>query len=523
MTFIKAEENKIDKLLKKLEEYEDSKKKKELEIQKLKNETLKLEDKIKETKEQLKELREHYKRLSSNNLSGFQIKSKDSIKKTHSLIDRISSKQIPNEIILHKSTDFSRRTDKTKNEIKNQQKSNINNCEIIKKKKSDENYTLIQISRAEKRGKMNLKLKNKPCNVSIKSFHHPTLVKLDYVKIKLPNYIYSIIYCLSQIEDLTNYFLTGNCYQPILKNENSDLSLEYDYLIQQLWTTKTGENKFWPNTFMTEMNILSEEYGLPYESNDPNNIHYFIVFILEQLHRELKTSNNKNNIQYDQYDQHNIIKCIDDFKEESSIVSKLFFGFKEITEECLNCNKDNSENKILCYNYEMFNCLVFPLDEIKNEINSNNVTIVDCFNYFQKTQLLTGDKRNYCNKCEQIYDSNLTTKIYEFPEVLILCFVRNKESGNNVKLKFEETINTNGINLGAEINTLIVFKNKIYNLCGVISYKEGNFIEYFASCKSPVNKSWYRYTTSEVTPIVDVQNDIINYETPYALFYKKGK
>jgi hypothetical protein len=101
----------------------------------LKNETLKLEDKIKETKEQLKELREHYKRLSSNNLSGFQIKSKDSIKKTHSLIDRISSKQIPNESILHKSTDFSRRTDKTKNEIKNQQKSNINNCEIIKKKK----------------------------------------------------------------------------------------------------------------------------------------------------------------------------------------------------------------------------------------------------------------------------------------------------------------------------------------------------------------------------------------------------
>ena len=189
---------------------------------------------------------------------------------------------------------------------------------------------------------------------------------------------------------MTNYFLTGNCIQTILKNEHSDLSLEYDYLIHGLWPTKNNDNKFWPNTFMAEMNKMSKEYGLPYESNDPNDIHYFIVFILEQLHRELKSSKNRNNkrkeVQYNQYDKNNIIKYIDDFKEESSIISKLFLGFKETTEECLNCNNNvNLENKIICYNYEMFNCLVFPLDGIKNEINSNNVTIADCFNYIQKT------------------------------------------------------------------------------------------------------------------------------------------
>ena len=73
------------------------------------------------------------------------------------------------------------------------------------------------------------------------------------------------------------------------------------------------------------------------------------------------------------------------------------------------------------------------------------------------------------------------------------------------------------------VNTGIVFKRQIYDLCGVISYKEGKFIDYTASCKSPVDKSWYRYTSSEITPIDDVENDIINYETPYVLFYKKGK
>jgi ubiquitin C-terminal hydrolase len=245
------------------------------------------------------------------------------------------------------------------------------------------------------------------------------------------------------------------------------------------------------------------------------------------LHRELKTSKNRNNkqkeVQYDQYDKKNIKKCIDDFKEESSIISKLFFGFKETTEECLNCVYENSGDNILCYNYEMFNCLVFPLDEIKNEINSNNVTIFDCFQFIQKTQLFTGDKRNYCNKCEQVYDSNFTTKIYEFPEVLILVFVRNKESGNSVKLDFEEKLNSLVLKKEAEIKTVVVLDKHIYDLCGVISYKEGIFIDYIASCKSPVDKKWYRYTSSEVTPIDDVQNGIINYETPYVLFYKKGK
>ena len=496
----------------------------ELKIKALQDENRKLEARIKEIKEKLEKFGNNYKRMSSSILSGDE----NNIETTYISGKYNSSIQNRNENIRKKYNDFSKKRDGVKNEINNQQKTNEdNNCEIMKKK-SDENYTLLQVSHAKKRKKMKSKSKSIPSNESIKSFHNPTLVKLDYVKKKLPNYIYSIIYCLSQIDDLTNYFLTGNCIQTILNNEHSDLSLEYDSLIHGLWSKKNIDNKFWPNDFMAEISQMSIEYGLPYESNDPNDIHYFIVFILEQMHRELKTSKNINNklkdAQYDQYDQNNVIKCIDDFKEESSIISKLFFGFKETTEECLNCNNNaNLENKILCYNYEMFNCLVFPLDEIKNEINSNNVTIVDCFNYIQKTQLFTGDKRNYCNKCEQVYDSNFTTTIYEFPEVLILVFVRNKESGNNVKLNFEEKINTQDLNLGAEVNTGIVFKSQIYNLCGVISYKEGTFIDYIAACKSPVDKSWYRYTSSEITPINDVQNDLINYETPYVLFYKKGK
>jgi len=516
-----SDQNKKSSLLSKLKYKEKKKKQIETDIQNLEKRMQSLEKEIKGIKEELKEFGVHYKEISSSNLSGIDsalLNSRGSTNISNAFKEKDSSKQIRNNSMVQRNNASFRKRYSTENEIKNEQ--NLNNCKIIPKN-HEENYTKLQLALAEEKKKK--KSNRIPHNISIKKLPNPSTKILEYVKIELPNYINSIIYCLSQIEDLTKYF-----FDEYKENNNLKLSSEYYNLNNELWLTQNGEQKYWPNDFMTELFKMSKEYWLPYKSNNPNDIHYFIVFILEQLHRELKKNINiKKEVEYDQYDQNNIVKYIDDFKEESSIISKLFFGFKETTEECLNCNKKaNLDNKILSYNYEMFNCLVFPLDEIKNEINSNNVTIIDCFNYIQKTQLFTGDKRNYCDKCEQVYDSNFTTKIYEFPEVLILVFVRNKESGNNVKLDFEEKLNINDLKSEVDVNTLIVFQKQIYNLCGVISfsYEEGKIINnYISSCKSPVDNTWYRYTDSEVTPIRDVQNDIIDYETPYVLFYKKDK
>jgi len=518
------DEYKKKSLLSKLKLKENEKKQIETKIQNLMKEKYTIEKEIKGIKEELEEFDAHYKEMTSSKLSGIDstlLNSKGSTNISNVFKEKDSSKQIRNNSMVQRNSASIGKRYSTENEIKNEQ--NLNNPKIIPKN-NEENYTKFQLARAKKKKKM--QSNRIPHNISIKNLPNPSTNILQYVKKELPNYINSIIYCLSQIEDLTKYFFSNECNENISNNNNSKLSFQYYELNNGIWLTQNGEKKYWPNDFMTELFEMSKEYWLPYKSYNPNDIHYFIVFILEQMHRELKKNINvKKEVEYDQYDQNNIVKYIDDFKEESSIISKLFFGFKETTEECLNCNKKaNLENKILSYNYEMFNCLVFPLDEIKNEINSNNVTIIDCFNYIQKTQLFTGDKRNYCNKCEQVYDSNFTTKIYEFPEVLILVFVRNKESGNNVKLDFEEKLNINDLKSEVGINTLIVFQKQIYNLCGVISYKEEKIINnYISSCKSPVDNTWYRYTDSEVTPIRDVQNDIIDYETPYVLFYKKDK
>jgi len=107
-----------------------------------------------------------------------------------------------------------------------------------------------------------------------------------------------------------------------------------------------------------KMNSLFKK-GQAGESKD------FIIFILEQLHKELKKTNYNNNInvplkQYDRQSAQNYF--FNDFNKESSNLSYNFFGFNETTTECLYCKNiifNQGTSAPICYNYGLFNCLYF--------------------------------------------------------------------------------------------------------------------------------------------------------------------
>ena len=46
---------------------------------------------------------------------------------------------------------------------------------------------------------------------------------------------------------------------------------------------------------------------------------------------------------------------------------------------------------------------------------------------------------------------------------------------------------------------------------------------FIASCKSPVDNKWYRYNNSIVSSITNIKKDVIDFGTPYILFYHKKK
>ena len=152
-------------------------------------------------------------------------------------------------------------------------------------------------------------------------------------------------------------------------------------------------------------------------------------------------------------------------------------------------------------------------------MNQNNtVTISECFFYNQKSEHFTGDNKNYCNICKQLSDAIYTTRIFVSPIILILILNRGKDNKYDVKIDFTETI---------DISQFVVQKDMpqiTYNLYGVINHlgQSGPSAHFVASCKSPVDNKWYRYNDAIVTPINDIQSQVINFGTPYILFYRKN-
>ena len=213
----------------------------------------------------------------------------------------------------------------------------------------------------------------------------------------------------------------------------------------------------------------------------------------------------------------------------------IFFGFTETTNECLNCkniyNSQNLNNPI-CYNYQIFNCLIFPLEEVKNMKNNNymqynnnmkmnlnnRVNLYECFFYNQKTELFTGQNQNYCNICKQLCDSMYTSKIFSSPNVLVIILNRGKGNIFDVKLDFTEII---------DISQFVLQRDKpqmIYNLYGVITHigQSGPSAHFIASCKNYIDNKWYRFNDAMINPITNVQKEVIEFGTPYILFYQKA-
>ena len=181
----------------------------------------------------------------------------------------------------------------------------------------------------------------------------------------------------------------------------------------------------------------------------------------------------------------------------------------------------------ICYNYGIFNCLIFPLEEVKKMkiqsmknnfmiFNINTVSLIDCFFYSQKTEYFTGQNRNYCNVCKKLSNAMYTDKIFSSPRYLILIMNRGKNNILKIHLDYSEFL---------DLNQFVAQKDNqmLYSLYGVVTHlgESGPSAHFVSACRSPVDKKWYRYNDSIVTPIYDFNKDIHNFGTPYVLFYKK--
>ena len=524
---IKTENEKIKKENEKIKE-ENEKNKQEKELIKQENEKIKFENRI--IKQQNEKIKEENKLLKKEN---------DKIKQEKGQVKK------ENEIINQENAKIKEENGKIKQEnkiIKEELENNTKKIEKVKKENKEliKNKEILEKEIKDKKEKYNLILDyiNKIFeNIEpLKLIYKPTLIGLN--NIGAASYINSVLQCFSQTKFLTNYFLKKSIKDKKMNNNieiktNNSIKLYQLYieLIDNLWI-KNGVKSFSPDNF--KFNI--ERMNPIFRNNQNGSSKDFIIFLLTQLHKELAkpslSNNNKSNLKgkqqqpLNQYNQNIVFEnFINGFSQEVSIISDFFFGFTETTIECLNCkNNYNFQglNAPLIYNYGIFNCIIFKLEEINerkknynlqnnNFIQNNHISIYDYF--FFKKEL--SQNQNFCLNCNKFCESIFRSKIFLSPNIIIIILEREKYKKTSIKLDFTETIDI----------TQFVLKNESkfeYNLYAVItSINKGNYNSFVASIKSPIDNKWYRYDDEKVYPINNIETEVIEFGTPEILFYEK--
>ena len=227
-------------------------------------------------------------------------------------------------------------------------------------------------------------------------------------------YMNATLQCLSHTIKLSNYFLNGK-YENFIKSKK--LSKGFLEVIKKLWIKSYNGNKSYyePYNFkklISDMNPLFK--GI--QANDSKDL---INFILQELHIELNKAKSKQNFDFSNIDQTNENQMFKNFLEEfknnqKSIISDIFYFIVETKTECLNCKQKYQmmgfNNPIYLYNFQLMYFLIFPLEEVRKykvelyQSNFYDVTLEDCFYFYEMPDLFTGENSIYCHICKQFCD-----------------------------------------------------------------------------------------------------------------------
>ena len=397
------------------------------------------------------------------------------------------------------------------------------------------------------------------------NFLMPPLIGLD--NIGATCYMNATLQCLCNIPKFVNYIKYNKHFIEYVKNDliigNNSLSSSFKLLIEQLWPDRLynklpsyaenggiGSNNSYsnkknesiaPNDFKEKISNMNELFkGVA--ANDAKDL---VQFLIMTIHKELNSATNQNNnniLNNDQTNKQLMFKIFtqDFMNTNKSIISDLFYGVNYNIIQCQGCSAKS-------FNYQTYFFFVFPLEEIRIYKNQNNVNqnfngfnfnpnfmnfnnnfninmnninneinIYDCFSYEQRITYMTGDNAMHCNYCRNTCPSSMCTLLAFGPEIIIIILNRGQGIQFKVKINFFEELN---------LNNYIEYKETgvMYNLIGVITHMGGSDMSghFIAYCKNPIDNTWYQYNDSVINQVNNFKTEVIDYATPYLLFYQK--
>ena len=317
-------------------------------------------------------------------------------------------------------------------------------------------------------------------------------------------YLNIILKCLSQILD--SDFLKEQTKSRIRDNNQFQLSNGFLAYAQNFGNKYSKENN--------SSSILKIIQNTNNNLENNYNLKNIISTIFDQLNKELKIEIEPVNIDKISFESNREKDFfLRKFEKETSIISYKFTGFIEKKIQCIysNINKPN-------YEFKKYNYLIFEIQKYKNKYNitNNEIKLKECFNYYRKEGIFREEKKSECEICNEMCQKNFISDYFINPNFLILILDRGNENLNeDIKVKFEEKLTLKS--KSSEDN---------YNLYAVITQigkDRQNIVASYKRNKDNKDNNWYRYNNQDEKLINNIQKEVIDFEHPLLLLYKKNK
>ncbi|XP_076237700.1 uncharacterized protein LOC143181237 isoform X2 [Calliopsis andreniformis] len=320
----------------------------------------------------------------------------------------------------------------------------------------------------------------------------------------------SVIQCLSNTRPLLEYLLNEQYLADINTTTSSmkgALIKAFSQVIHELWEVG-GDHVVNTTALKSQIQRFAPRF-MGYSQQDAQE---FLRYLLEGLHEDV------NRVTVKPQPIHTDIpemytdsqKAVESWKRylrsEDSMIVDVFVGQLRSSLHCTACDH-------VSVTLDPFWDLSLPIPA-----RSGTVKLSQCLEHFTREEVLDGDEKPTCSKCQMRRKCTKSFSIQKFPKILVIHLKRfspmERFRGKlNVMVDFPLT----GLDLSAFAAPRV--PGCTYNLYGVANHSGTTYSgHYTAYCKHPYSGEWHEYNDSRVSVVP--ARSVVSSEA-YVLFYEQ--
>ncbi|XP_078040694.1 uncharacterized protein LOC144471949 isoform X3 [Augochlora pura] len=320
----------------------------------------------------------------------------------------------------------------------------------------------------------------------------------------------SVIQCLSNTRPLLEYLLNEQYLADINVTTSSmkgALIKAFSQVIHELWEVG-GDHVVNTTALKSQIQRFAPRF-MGYSQQDAQE---FLRYLLEGLHEDVNRVTVKPPpIHTDIPDMYtDSQKAVESWKRylrsEDSMIVDVFVGQLRSSLRCTACDH-------VSVTLDPFWDLSLPIPA-----RSGTVKLSQCLEHFTREEVLDGDEKPTCSKCQMRRKCTKSFSIHKFPKILVIHLKRfspmERFRGKlNVTVDFPLT----GLDLSAFAAPRV--PGCTYNLYGVANHSGTTYSgHYTAYCKHPYSGEWHEYNDSRVSVVSS--RSVVTSEA-YVLFYEQ--